>query len=147
MRLITFIRDVHTVGLHMRTIPTVLAAFAVTLSFFSNVFVDSTDSEQMRPVGKETQAVLGSGLSLLSAASWLTPCCLIAGQAGWGAPMCGQLQGGHSLVGVFVAGGWRVSPDLLIALWQSTSGSDDTHCWPAVQSIIQGPWNWTEVFL
>lgn len=34
MRLITFIRAVHTVGFQMRTIVTILAAFAVTLSYF-----------------------------------------------------------------------------------------------------------------
>lgn len=76
-------------------------------------FSVSPDSEPMlsavQRVGKETQAVPMLGLSRLSVASWLTACCLLTGQAGWGAPMCGQLQLGHSLVGVFVTGRWRVS--------------------------------------
>lgn len=69
-------------------------------------------SECSQPCGlpERRRRLLVQGFSRLRAASRLTAHCLLPGQAGWGAPMCGQLRVGHSLVGVFLAGGgWRVS--------------------------------------
>lgn len=51
-----------------------------------------------------------------------------------GAPMCGQLQVGRRLVGVVGDGGCPLN--LLIALWQSTSGRYHTLCWPPAQRIL-----------
>lgn len=102
---------------------------------FSWIWVDALSRAGLP---ERRRRLLAPGFSRLRAASRLTARCLLPGQAGWGAPMCGQLRVGHSLVGVFLAGGDGGCPwDLLIALWQSTAGRDHTHWWPPAHSIIQ----------
>lgn len=74
---------------------------------FSWIWVDALSRAGLL---ERRRRLLAPGFSRLRAASRLTARCLLPGQAGWGAPMCGQLRVGHSLVGVFLAGGgWRVS--------------------------------------
>lgn len=51
-----------------------------------------------------------------------------------GAPMCGQLHVGRRLVGVLGDGGCPLN--LLITLWQSTSGRYHMLCWPPAQRIL-----------